>query len=127
MPTYIRPARVDITEGGCRLPWGLIGGLAATVVVGLFVAAHLEEIAIGLTVAAVVTVTAVGLLYRHAPLAYWAPQRSRAINATVTAQAIPVSSHPAIEGGQHVHIHVTDEAAAAELVAAIRGSQSWSA
>jgi hypothetical protein len=127
MPTYIRPARVDITEGGCRLPWGLLGGLAATVTVGLFVAAHLEEIAVGLMAAAVVTAAAVRLLYRHAPLAYWGPQRSRAINATVTAQAIPVPSHPAIEGGQHVHIHVNDQAAAAELAAAIRGSQSWSA
>jgi hypothetical protein len=106
------------------LPVALIAGAVAIGLVTWFVLANLVLIAIGLAVAAVVTVTAVGLLYRHAPLIDWAPQRSRAIKATVPAQAIPVPRRSAIEGGQHVHIHVSDPGAAADLVAAVRGRQS---
>src|ERR1039457_1731791 len=108
------------------LPVALIAGAVAIGLVTWFVLANLVLIAIGLAVAAVVTVTAVGLLYRHAPLIGWAPQRSRAIKATVPAQAIPVPRRSAIEGGQHVHIHDSDPGAATDLVAAVRGRQSCS-
>jgi hypothetical protein len=114
-------------DGG--LPVALIAGAVAIGLVTWFVLANLVLIAIGLAVAAVVTVTAVLLLYRHAPLIDWAPQPSRAIRATVPAQAIPnaraLRRHlPAIEDGQHLHIHVSDPGAAADLVAAVRGRQS---
>jgi hypothetical protein len=110
--------------GDGEIPVALIAGAAAVIAAAVFVLEHLEEIAIGLVVAAVVTVTAVRLLYRHAPLIDWAPQRSRAIKATVTAQAIPVPRQPAVDAARHLHIHVSDPAAAADLVAAVRGRQS---
>ena len=113
-------------DGG--LPVALIAGAVAIGLVTWFVLANLVLIAAGVAFTAVVTATAVRLLYRHAPLIDWAPQRSRAIKATVTAQAISNPNHsldlPAIAGGQHVHIHVSDPAAAADLVAAVRGRQS---
>jgi hypothetical protein len=109
-------------------PVALIAGAAAIGLVTWFVLANLVAIVIGLVTAAVVTTTAVRLLYRHAPLIDWAPQPSRAIRATVPAQAISNPDHgrdlPAINGGQQLHIHVSDPAAAADLVAAVRGRQS---
>jgi hypothetical protein len=114
--------------GDGALPVALIAAAASIGLVTWFVLANLVLIAAGVAFTAVVTATAVRLLYRHAPLIDWAPQPSRAIRATVPAQAISNLVHvqdlPAINGGQQLHIHVSDPAAAADLVAAIRGRQS---
>lgn len=109
-------------DGG--LPVALIAGAAGISLVTWFVLANLVLIAVGLTIAAVTTATAVRLLYRHAPLIDWAPQRSRAIKATATFLTLEKSHQSAINGGQQLHIHVSDPGTAADLVAAIRGRQS---
>jgi hypothetical protein len=99
MPTFIRPARVDITESGSGLGQlaALVAAAAAAVAVVLFVLAHLVLIATGLTFAAAVTVVAVRWLRRFMVLD-WAPRPYRpTLRPAVTVRAISAPRREAIE------------------------------
>ena len=101
MPTYIRPQRVTVIEGGRGFPLELAAGLAAAVAVALFVLAHWLFLAVGLAAVAVLTMAAVAFLRRYMVVG-WAPRPQQ---ATAPVQAIPAARPLAIEGGQHVHFH----------------------
>lgn len=107
MPTFHNPVRVDVIESGSGFPWELLGGLTAAVAVVLFVLAHLVVIAVGLAVAAVVTVAAVRFLRRFMVVG-WAPRTQRAtLQASVAARAVSEPQRPAIEtAAQHLHLHL---------------------
>jgi hypothetical protein len=106
--TFIRPARVDITEGSNGLGQliALAMAVAAAVAVVAFILAHLVFIAIGLAATAAVVLVSVRVLYRHATVIDWAPRPQRAAVTAVTAEAIPAPQHAAIEAPQyHLHFH----------------------